>query len=130
MPRKGYKSITVKENVYGYFYKEWSKVKEEYSIKKGIRSFSAFVSYRLSQLADLPPEPLPDFNMLNHDERGVKVQDNRLRRTADIQFTPKGIYCPICDAHYCEHIRYALEQRDIKDIIKAKKKEGWKLPDI
>ena len=49
-PKKGYKSITVKAEVYDYFFKEWLKVKEEYAIKKGIHSFSAYITYRLSQL--------------------------------------------------------------------------------
>jgi hypothetical protein len=50
MPKPGYKSITVKEEIYNYFYNEWLKVKEEYAISKGIRSFSAYVTYRLAQL--------------------------------------------------------------------------------
>ena len=49
-PKKGYKSITVKADVYDYFFSEWLKVKEEYTIEKGIRSFSAYVTYRLAQL--------------------------------------------------------------------------------
>lgn len=49
-PKKGYKSITVKAEVYDYFFNEWLKVKDEYAIKKGIRSFTAYVTYRLSQL--------------------------------------------------------------------------------
>jgi hypothetical protein len=50
LPKKGYKSITVKAEIYDYFFKEWLKVKDEYAIKKGIRSFSAYVTYRLSEL--------------------------------------------------------------------------------
>ncbi len=50
MPKKGYKSITVKAEVYDYFFKEWLKVKEEYAIRKGIHSFSAYVTYQLSQM--------------------------------------------------------------------------------
>jgi len=49
-PKKGYKSITVKVEVYDYFFNEWIKVKEEYAIKKGINSFSAYVTYLLAQL--------------------------------------------------------------------------------
>ncbi len=49
-PKKGYKSITVKAEVYNYFFNEWLKVKDEYAIKRGIRSFSAYVTYRLAQL--------------------------------------------------------------------------------
>jgi len=33
-PKKGYKSITVKTEVYDYFFTEWLKVKDEYAIKK------------------------------------------------------------------------------------------------
>jgi hypothetical protein len=40
----------VKAEVYDYFFNEWLKVKEEYAIKKGIHSFSAYVTYRLAQL--------------------------------------------------------------------------------
>ena len=47
-PKKGFKSITVKAEVYDYFFNEWLKVKEEYAIKKGIHSFSAYVTYTLS----------------------------------------------------------------------------------
>jgi hypothetical protein len=50
MPKKGYKSITVKTEVYDYFFNEWLKVREEYTIQKGIRSFSAYITYRLSEL--------------------------------------------------------------------------------
>jgi len=36
--------------VYDYFFNEWLEVKEEYAIKKGIHSFSAYVTYILAQL--------------------------------------------------------------------------------
>ena len=36
--------------MYDYFFNEWLKVKEEYAIKKGIHSFSAYVTYILAQL--------------------------------------------------------------------------------
>jgi predicted CopG family antitoxin len=44
--KKGFKTITVEVE----FYKEWRQVKEEYVIKRGIRSFSAYITYRLAQL--------------------------------------------------------------------------------
>jgi hypothetical protein len=50
MPKKGYKTITVKTEVYDYFFNEWLKVKKEYTIKKGIRSFSGYITYLLAQL--------------------------------------------------------------------------------
>jgi hypothetical protein len=50
IPKKGYKSITVKTEVYDYFFNEWLIVKEEYAIRKGIRSFSAYITARLAEL--------------------------------------------------------------------------------
>lgn len=126
MPRKGYKSITVTDKVYDYFYKEYVKVKDEYAIKKGVRSFSAYMTYRLSELFEIKPN-IPHFLMLNHDAKGVKIQDTEMKRVADVEFSPKGIYCPLCDASNCEHIRFALEQKDIKELVKKHKKEGWNL---
>ena len=52
MPKKGYKTITVKAEVYEYFFNEWLKVKEEYAIKKGIHSFSAYITFTLSRLME------------------------------------------------------------------------------
>lgn len=40
----------MKAEVYDYFFDEWLKVKEEYVIKKGIGSFSGYVTYRLAEL--------------------------------------------------------------------------------
>jgi len=50
MPKKGFKSITVKVEVYDYFFNEWLKIKDEYAIKKGIRSFSAYITYLLAEM--------------------------------------------------------------------------------
>lgn len=58
MPKKGFKSITVKENVYNYFMDEYKKVKDEMAVK-GIRSFSGYVTYRLSQLIELEKKRTP-----------------------------------------------------------------------
>ena len=56
MPKKGYKTITVKAEVYDYFFNEWLKVKNEYTIQKGIRSFSAYITYLLAQLMAEDPK--------------------------------------------------------------------------
>jgi len=36
MPKPGWKSITVKQEVYDYFFQEWQRVKNEYRLKYGI----------------------------------------------------------------------------------------------
>lgn len=51
MPPKGWKSITVPVDVYNYFYERWLREKSELKVK-GIRSFSGFVSYVLTQMIE------------------------------------------------------------------------------
>lgn len=127
MPAEGYKSITVPTKIYEILYEQWEKEKDHLSLKYGIRSFSGYISFRLNQVIE--ETPTDQFKILNHDGNGVKVHDKKLGRVADVHITPKGIYCPLCDASNCEHIRYAIEQPDIQDLIKQKRKEGWRLPD-
>lgn len=52
MPRKGWKTITVKESVYQYFKCQWDKRAEEYRLKHGITSFSGFITKRLFEMME------------------------------------------------------------------------------
>jgi Arc/MetJ-type ribon-helix-helix transcriptional regulator len=71
------------------------------------------------------------FIMINHDDLGVKVWDKKIKNHAQIQFTPQKVYCCLCDATNCEHIRFAFNQPDVQEAIRERRKEGWKieLPD-
>lgn len=48
LPKKGYKSITVKQEVYDYYHAQWQQNKQKYAIK-GVNSFSAFITYVLDK---------------------------------------------------------------------------------
>ncbi len=50
-PKEGYKSITVKTEIYDYYYNQYLKVKDEYALK-GIHSFSAYITHILFQLIE------------------------------------------------------------------------------
>jgi len=91
--------------------------------KKGFKSKAEIVKVALRELLDNYGAD-KHFQMLNRTSDGVKVRDVRLGQVADIKITPEGIYCPICDASNCEHIRFALDQPDIKNLIGRKKKRG------
>jgi len=49
MPRKGWKSITVKDEIYEHFWSLWKKNEGEYR-KQGITSFSGFVTMLLYKM--------------------------------------------------------------------------------
>jgi hypothetical protein len=74
--------------------------------------------------------PLPRFEHFNKGPDGVKITDRKLGKIADIYFKPEGIFCELDQSDDCEHIDFALTIPEIKTIIRKRRKEGWKLPDV
>ena len=99
----------------------------------GYRSIAQFVEdasrRRFEELKTGPPEE-PRFRKLNSDDNGVKVWDSKVRKTADVFIKPTGIRCLLDESSSCEHVYFALTLPEIRDSVKKKRKEGWKLPDV
>jgi hypothetical protein len=123
-----YRSISVKTEL-ANFIEQFISANRQY----GYRSISQFMEdsarKRLEELKVLEVQ-LPRFEQLNHDMNGVKVLDRKSQRIADIYFKPEGIWCDLCETETCEHVDFALSQRDVQNIIRKRRKEGWKLPEV
>lgn len=52
MPENGYKSITVKQDVYDYLMAEYKRQKKDWLTKHGISSFSGYIIHRLNELVE------------------------------------------------------------------------------
>jgi Arc/MetJ-type ribon-helix-helix transcriptional regulator len=101
--------------------------------KHGFRSRGEIAKEAIRQFLTKYEEdlkPLPRFEQLNFDDNGVKILDRKLGRVADVFFKRTGIYCNLDETDDCEHIQFALKERDIQRLIRKKKAEGWKLPDV
>lgn len=99
----------------------------------GYRSIAQFLedaSRRRLEELKLRETEEPRFTKLNFDENGVKIWDARLHKTADVYFKPNGIHCILDNASNCEHVYFALTFTEVRDLVRAKRKEGWKLPDL
>ena len=72
----------------------------------------------------------PRFKKLNADENGVKIWDNKLHKNADVYFKPDGIRCILDESRSCEHVYFALTLPEVREIVRSKRKEGWKLPEL
>lgn len=99
----------------------------------GYRSIAQFLEdasrRRLEELKK-QVKPLPRFEQINCDTDGCKILDRQLKRVADIHIKPTGIQCSIHHTDTCEHVEYALAQKDVRELVQKRKKEGWKLPDV
>jgi hypothetical protein len=67
---------------------------------------------------------------LNLNSNGVLVWDPELHEAVQIQFKPNGILCIHCEKDDCKHIQFATSRSDIREVIRKRRKEGWKLPDL
>lgn len=107
----------------------FEKVKGKIGIQSNADLVRMLINEKYEALKTLGPL-LPRFEQINSDENGVKILDREIRKVVDVHFKPSGITCTFDQTSDCEHVRFALAQRDIQTIIKKKKKEGWKLPDV
>jgi hypothetical protein len=67
---------------------------------------------------------------LNLNAEGVLIWDPDIREAVQIHFTPKGILCVHDETSNCKHIQFAISKPDIQEVIRRRRKEGWKLPDV
>lgn len=107
----------------------FEKVKEKIGIQSNVDLIRMLINAKYEEL-EASGSLLPRFEQINSDENGVKILDRQLRKVVDVHFKPNGITCTYDETSDCEHVRFALAQRDIQTIIRKKKKEGWKLPDV
>ena len=52
MPKKGFKTITVREEIYDWFKKQYENLPAEYKARHGLTSFSGFCSYMLAKMIE------------------------------------------------------------------------------
>jgi hypothetical protein len=114
--------------------KELSDEIEKLVGKKGFRSKAEIVKVAIRDFLNhyhvAEIQMLPRFEPFNHDTNGVKILDRQAHRIADIYFRRDGIWCDLDKTNMCEHIHFALSEPDVQEIIRKKRKEGWKLPEV
>jgi len=122
-----YRTISVKTELADFIEKFVEK-----NPQYGYRSIAQFMEdaarKRLENLDVLGT--LPRFEHFNKGPNGVRITDRKLHMIADIYFKPDGIFCELDQRDYCEHIDFALTVPEIQDIIRERRKDGWKLPDV
>jgi len=63
----------------------------------------------------------------NLSENGVKILDRSIPWVVDVYFTPDKVWCDYCKSEKCRHVEFALNLKDVQNILK---KKGWKLKDL
>ena len=122
MPKAGFKSITVSEDVYDKFYDVFEKNKTELTMK-GINSFSGYVTYMLEQTMQKDKtfaRYAPKIEKISVDEDRVILKDNIKNRIAEVAIQRGELYCQLCEEKDCVHIGYVFSLPDIYEILNSK----------
>jgi hypothetical protein len=126
MPIGKYRGITLQRELVNKI-EEYIKAHPE----MGYTSLADFVAdavrKRCEELKILTPKPEPPpLEHFNVNQDHVTIIDHRQRRFADVYFKANRVFCALCKAENCEHIRYAL---NIPKVVETLRKHGWVIED-
>src|SRR2546423_943361 len=125
MPKPGYKTFTVKEQVFDEYYDRYQKRRKEFKAK-GI-SFSSYVTGLMAETmanhkAFEKHAPFLEKIAIEFDR--VIVRDNKRNRIADIMIRNGELQCLLDERDDCIHIGFAYSLSEVYDILE---KNGIKM---
>ncbi|QLH09494.1 MULTISPECIES: hypothetical protein [Candidatus Nitrosotenuis] len=122
MPKPGFKSITVSEQVYDKFYDVFEKNKTDLTMK-GINSFSGYVTYMLEEMMQKDKtfaRYAPKLEKIAIDEDRVVLKDNIKNRIAEVTVQKGELFCQLCEEKDCVHVGFVFSLPDVYEILNSK----------
>lgn len=122
MPKAGFKSITVSEEVYDKFFDVFEKNKPDLMMK-GINSFSGYVTYMLEQTMQKDKtfaRYAPKIEKVAVDDDRVILKDNIKNRIAEVAIQKGELFCQLCEEKDCVHIGYVFSLPDVYEVLNSK----------
>jgi hypothetical protein len=122
MPKAGFKSITVSEEVYDRFFDVFEKNKPEL-VMKGINSFSGYVTYMLEQTMQKDKtfaRYAPKIEKVTVDDDRVVLKDNIKNRIAEVAIQRGELFCQLCEEKDCVHIGYVFSLPDVYEVLNSR----------
>jgi len=122
MPKAGFKSITVSEEVYDKFFDVFEKNKPELMMK-GINSFSGYVTYMLEEMMQKDKtfaRYAPKIEKVAVDDDRVVLKDNIKNRIAEVTIQRGELFCQLCEEKDCVHIGYVFSLPDVYEVLNSK----------
>ncbi len=122
MPKAGFKSITISEEVYDKFYDVFQKNKSELSMK-GVNSFAGYITYMLEDMM-LKDKTFaryaPKLEKISVDDDRVIIKDNIKNRIAEVAIQRGELFCQLCEEKDCVHIGFVFSLPDVYEVLNSK----------
>jgi len=106
------------------------RIKKFLNLENDTEVIRSIITWYYNEYAEDLSGPPKTMWHLNLNAQGVLVWDPDLHQAIQIIFTPKGINCQHDGKDNCKHVQFALSKPDIQNVIRERRKEGWKLPDV
>ncbi len=122
MPKAGFKSITISEQVYDKFHDVFEKNKSELAMK-GVNSFAGYVTYMLEDMM-LKDKTFaryaPKLEKISVDDDRVIIKDNIKNRIAEVTIQRGELFCQLCEEKNCFHIGFVFSLPDVYEVLNSK----------
>jgi len=122
MPKAGFKSITISEQVYDKFHDVFQKNKSELAMK-GVNSFAGYVTYMLEDMM-LKDKTFaryaPKLEKISVDDDRVIIKDNIKNRIAEVTIQRGELFCQLCEEKDCFHIGFVFSLPDVYEVLNSK----------
>ena len=122
MPKAGFKSITISEQVYDKFHDVFQKNKSELAMK-GVNSFAGYVTYMLEDMM-LKDKTFaryaPKLEKISVDDDRVIIKDNIKNRIAEVTIQRGELFCQLCEEKNCFHIGFVFSLPDVYEVLNSK----------
>ncbi len=122
MPKAGFKSITISEQVYDKFFDVFQENKSELAMK-GVNSFAGYVTYMLEDMM-LKDKTFaryaPKLEKISVDDDRVIIKDNIKNRIAEVTIQRGELFCQLCEDKNCFHIGFVFSLPDVYEVLNSK----------
>lgn len=122
MPKAGFKSITVSEEVYNRFHDIYRKNKQDLAMK-GINSFAGYITFMMEDLMQKDEtfaRYAPKLEKISADDNRVVVKDNIKNRIAEVAVQNGELYCMLCEEKNCVHVGFVFSLSEVYEVLNAK----------
>lgn len=122
MPKAGFKSITVSEEVYNRFHDIYKKNKQDLAMK-GINSFAGYITFMMEDLMQKDEtfaRYAPKLEKISADDNRVVIKDNIKNRIAEVAVQNGDLYCLLCEEKNCVHVGYVFSLSEVYEVLNSK----------
>jgi predicted CopG family antitoxin len=122
MPKAGFKSITVSDNVYNRFFETYVRTRRELELK-GITSFSGYLTSLMEETMskyEAFARHAPFMEKIDVDQNRITIKDNKRNRIAEVFLKDDQLHCSLDENTDCAHIGFVYSLPEFYNIITTK----------